>query len=135
MIVPLLPGAIALTFERGFFMIPEENFGYMGMRIKNRRKEMGFTQEMLAERLAVTTGHLCRVERGTRPSLDFLTDLARELQISVDELLGLNFDENPTLSALGRALAGRSPAEQEMALSLVSELFEGLDRVKEEAKR
>ena len=65
----------------------QNNFGE---RLKDARREKGFTQEQLAEVLAVSTEFLSRMERGKgNPSLETLIKLAAALNLSTDELLGL----------------------------------------------
>lgn len=61
--------------------------------IKTKRKELGITQEELANRLFVTEKAISRWEtqRGT-PDISLLLPLARELQVDVSELL--NGEEN-----------------------------------------
>ena len=49
----------------------------IGKRIKEARVSMGITQEILAERLEVTTGYVSQVERGiTKISLDLLANIS-----------------------------------------------------------
>ncbi len=51
----------------------ENRFSEMGRRIKIRRKELGLTQEKLAENLGVSPNHLSGVETGTQnPTPDYL---------------------------------------------------------------
>ena len=56
--------------------------------IKTKRKELGFTQEELAEKLFVTEKAISRWEtgRGT-PDISLLIPLAKELRVDVSELL------------------------------------------------
>ena len=61
--------------------------------IKKKRKELGITQEELAEKLFVTEKAISRWEtgRGT-PDISLLIPLSKELKIDVSELL--NGEEN-----------------------------------------
>lgn len=53
----------------------------IGLRIKNKRKEMKKTQEWLAECMDVTVGYVSQIERGvTKISLDTLAKVACFLQ-------------------------------------------------------
>jgi len=64
----------------------------MGKNIVARRKELGLTQEGLAELLGVDTETISRFERGAAaPSLATLEALALRLEITIAELL----DEEP----------------------------------------
>ncbi len=112
------------------YTIKAEEFTYVGRMIQNRRKELGLTQEELAEKLEVSATHMGRVEKGSRPGLDLLTQLARELGLSLDGLLGVVPSENGTLRALVDCVGNRSDAEQKMALNVIAELFESLDSIR-----
>jgi transcriptional regulator with XRE-family HTH domain len=63
--------------------------------IRNYRKEMGFTQEELAERLGITLGTISKWERGSsEPDIDYIMDLAEIFRISVDVLIGFSMKGN-----------------------------------------
>jgi len=62
----------------------------LGQRLARLRKERGFTQVELADKIGIVQPILSDYERGKlRPHPQMLVQLARALQISVDELLGL----------------------------------------------
>lgn len=77
------------------------NLYYLGMgdimilfskRLKERRKEMGFTQKQLGEMVGVTKVSICCYENGTRtPTLDTLVDLANALQVELTYLFGADY--------------------------------------------
>ena len=59
-----------------------------GRRIRAFRKLKGLTQKDLAEKLGVSLSFLGEVERGVRePSIKFLSDIAKVLDIQVEELI------------------------------------------------
>ncbi len=61
-------------------------------RLKEKRKEMGFTQKQLGEIVGVTKVSICCYENGTRtPTLDTLVDLANALQVDLAYLLGCEY--------------------------------------------
>lgn len=61
----------------------------IGEVISNRRKELGLTQEALADMLSVTPQAISKWERGSGlPDVAFLPDLALTLGLSLDELFG-----------------------------------------------
>lgn len=67
----------------------------IGSVIKKYRKESGFTQEEMANRLGVTTPAVNKWENGnSKPDIDLLAPIARLLHISLDTLL--SFRENLT---------------------------------------
>ena len=67
----------------------------IGNVIKKYRKESGFTQEEMANRLGVTTPAVNKWENGnSNPDIELLAPIARLLHISLDTLL--SFHENLT---------------------------------------
>ncbi len=60
----------------------------VGSFISEKRKELGLTQGQLAERLNVSFQTISKWENGKAyPNIEILSDLARTLEVSVDELL------------------------------------------------
>ena len=58
-------------------------------RLKEKRKEMGFTQKQLGEMIGVTKVSICCYENGTRvPTLETIVALADIFEVSLDNLLG-----------------------------------------------
>ena len=67
-----------------------------GERIKARREELGWTQELLAQRAQLSKGFLSDVENGKRSiRAEKLLDLARELSVSLDYLMTGTAAEGP----------------------------------------
>ena len=61
----------------------------LSQNLKTIRKNKGFTQEDLANRLHVTRQTISKWEKGySVPDADLLSKLADELDVSVSELLG-----------------------------------------------
>lgn len=61
-----------------------------GKRLQNARKALGITQDDLAERLNVERSHVARMEIGVRGcSVDLLAEIATQLKVSADYLLGV----------------------------------------------
>lgn len=70
----------------------------IGIRIKQRRVELGLTQTELAERLECKNkSSVCKVERGDEPNLstDRISKYANALNTTVAYLLGYTEDPNP----------------------------------------
>jgi transcriptional regulator with XRE-family HTH domain len=64
------------------------NFTHIGERIKNKRKELGLTQEKLADMAYIGVQHLSKIENGKAMfSLSCLVSLANALKITTDYLL------------------------------------------------
>ena len=60
----------------------------LGKRIKTARTVAGLTQEMLAEKVNLPSGHIAHVERATtKVSLKALVDIANALDTTPDKLL------------------------------------------------
>lgn len=60
----------------------------IGHRVKARRRELGRTQEWLAEQLQVSVGYVSQVERGvTRVNLDTLSEIAGYLECELGSLV------------------------------------------------
>lgn len=59
------------------------------MRIREIRESQGITQRKLATSVGITPAYLCDLEKGKRhnPSLTLLMRIAKELNVTVSELL------------------------------------------------
>jgi len=63
----------------------------LGTRIKALRKQRGWSQETLAERVGISTQYVSNIERGKEnPTLDLLLRLAEGLRVSPADLF--NFE-------------------------------------------
>ena len=61
------------------------DFKVIGQKIKERRQDMGITQEAIANRLDVNPSHISNIECGrANPSLTALVMIANILECSVD---------------------------------------------------
>ena len=78
----------------------------LGKRIKTARLAAGLTQEQLAERVNLSSGHCAHVERGTtKVSLSALVDMANALNTTPDKLLiDNNYQATPHLLAEAQEL-------------------------------
>lgn len=78
----------------------KEDATTIGKRIAEIRREKGFTQVELAERLGVSQAAISEYERGgSRLALPTLIRLATILETSVDEILGFKISDRPRPSA------------------------------------
>ena len=87
----------------------------IGKRIAERRKQIGWTQEQLAERMRVDPETVSRFERGVNlPSLPTLDRMAVVLKIGVGELLSpvkpAQLDEATRLATMIGELPARDRA-------------------------
>lgn len=61
------------------------DFKTIGLKIRERRKSLGITQEYIAERLDVNPSHISNIECGrANPSITALVKIANALCCSVD---------------------------------------------------
>lgn len=82
-----------LTLQKLLNFVKEMKLMEIGNVIKKYRKEAGFTQEQMANRLGVTTPAVNKWENGnSKPDIELLAPIARLLNISLDTLL--SFYEN-----------------------------------------
>ena len=59
----------------------------LGKRIQKRRKEMGYSQETLAEKIGVSRAYMGFIEQGRNaPSLEILEKISKQLKISLSDL-------------------------------------------------
>lgn len=57
--------------------------------VRNRRLDVGMTQQELADKLAINQGTVAKIEKGVKvPSVALAMELARVLGCSMDELCG-----------------------------------------------
>ena len=60
----------------------------LGEAVRARRKRVGFSQEILAEKADLSTVFISRIERGIEsPSVDSLVKVARALNVRVRDLV------------------------------------------------
>ncbi len=63
----------------------------LGKNIKKRRKELGLTQQELADKLGISLNFMGKIEVAfSKPSLDTLIDIAEKMETTVAELSKLN---------------------------------------------
>lgn len=57
----------------------------LGRKIQRRRREMGFTQEELADKVGISRAYMGYIEQGRNaPSLEVLGKIARVLKTSIN---------------------------------------------------
>jgi XRE family transcriptional regulator, fatty acid utilization regulator len=62
---------------------------YLGPRLKRLRRELGLTQQVMAEDLAISPSYVALLERNQRPlTADLLLRLAKSYRLDVTELAG-----------------------------------------------
>ncbi len=91
----------------------------IGKRIQSRRKQLGLTQEHLAEQMNVSIQMVSNLERGNKAiRIDNLINLCHILNVSTDYIL--TGKESPAnLFALTEQMQNLSPKEQKMIELLI----------------
>ena len=102
-------------------------FNY-GERLRELRRERGFTQEEVALRADITTSYYGQIERGTaNPSVALLEKICAVMGISISDIF-TDGNANPlTIDALSMQiiyqLIGKSDEEKELILSMIKTAF------------
>ena len=66
----------------------EIDYTELGIRVRHRRHEVGYTQEHLAEVIGISPQYLAEIENSRKKvSLTVLANLAERLDLSIDELI------------------------------------------------
>ncbi len=64
-----------------------EFYKKLGQNIKQRRKELGLTQQELADKMNISLNFMGKIEVAfSKPSLDTLIELAKSLETTVSDL-------------------------------------------------
>lgn len=94
----------------------------LGLKIRSRRKQLGMTQEQLAEMLGVGHQALSRIEQGhMAPKMDRLPALAKALQCTVSDLF--RDDSEPGYAnRMNDLLSGLSHQKQDYIFQHLSSL-------------
>ena len=90
----------------------------IGLFIMNRRKELGLTQQQLADKLHISFQAVSKWEKGTTyPNIEILRDLAIVLDVSTDEILagGRKETDGLSYSKAGVNIAYTDAIKKEMA--------------------
>lgn len=102
-------------------------------RIVKLRKEQGYTQQSLADKISIHVSQIKRYESGTaQPTLDTLVKIAKALHVSLDELVFSEdeFNLDDKMKKLFMAVEQLNDDEQ----AIIREVIDGMI-VKYEVKR
>lgn len=95
------------------------NLKEIGKRIQNRRKQLGFTQEHLADEMNVSVQMVSNLERGNKSiRIDNLLRLCQILDVSTDYIL-IGKENVSDISALAQQIAALPEKEKAMIRLLV----------------
>ena len=94
----------------------------IGKRIKQRREELGLTQEEFAEKLGLTTNYISTLERGASfPRCEKLILILNGLETSADAIFCdvVKHSSNYRISELSEKMQKLPPDEQKRILDMV----------------
>ena len=93
------------------------DYAEIGQRIRRIRKQRGWSQEILAEKINISTTHMSHIETGsTKLSLPVLVDIARALEVGADTLLCTHVVNADTLLEDFRAILNQCSTKQARVL-------------------
>lgn len=103
----------------------------LGGKVRLKRREMGYTQEKLAEICDISTGFLGHIESGTRaPSLETLYNLSCALHSGIDYFLfDSATDSDNMLEQIGSAVRSKNPDVYNRFCNTVRILAEHIDEI------
>lgn len=108
----------------------------LGARLRKYRMRKGLSLQKLADLVGASKAHIYELEtnRSTNPSLMLLTALARELDVTIKDLVGESSEvgdgEAPQLAPLFRDLRGLKSESLELIQALTTKLREQQKDVK-----
>ena len=104
----------------------------LGNRIREYRKERGFSQEILAEKCGVSTNTISRIEGGQMAmSVGILQRIVKALGVDANVLLGVSTDVNETniwVSAFSSRVQELKENEQEILKYTMNALIESMEK-------
>ena len=107
------------------------DYALIGNKIKQKRKEMGYSQEQLAEMCEISASYIGHIERGTKKmSIPIAVSIAHTLHLSLDYLFLDIADTNEDLILRISSLLQHSSKEQsDTLLKTIKVLSENIDRL------
>ena len=104
----------------------------LGNRIREYRKERGFSQEILAENSGVSTNTISRIEGGQMAmSVGILQKIVKALGVDANTLLGVSTEVNETkiwVSAFSCRVQELKENEQEILKHTMNALIESMEK-------
>lgn len=94
----------------------------LGAKIRRLRKDLGLSQETLAERVGVSPVYICMIENGKRTmSLALLDRIANELETTVGELVNVrkSIDGSNSVERIAIYFEDCSEYEEQVLLAML----------------
>ncbi len=99
----------------------EIDYKIIGQRIREARKERGWSQERLSEEIDVATVYISRIERGSsQVNLKRLAQISKALEVSLEYLVGGSATQAPNYldKELYNTLITCTPAKQRLIYNI-----------------
>ncbi|MDQ0162718.1 helix-turn-helix domain-containing protein [Aeribacillus alveayuensis] len=100
----------------------------IGERIRNFRKQKGWSQEELADKASLHSTYIGQIERGEKnATIESIEKIANALEVSLEDLFKsiqpIEKKEDYTLSQIITKLQARSIEDQKFILNMIDQLF------------
>ena len=101
----------------------------VGEKIRQLRKEKGFSQEELSEKIDISPRHMCTIENGNSiPSLETFVKIAEILRLDVNKFFNLEFDEeNSVRTEIYDLVQLSTPKELVLIKNIIVSIHENRD--------
>ena len=96
------------------------DYKLIGERIREARREKGWSQEKLSEEIDVAIAYISRVERGAQVNLKRLAQISKVLDVPIEKLVGGTAPKSPNYldKDLYRVLVECSPEKQKLIYNI-----------------
>ena len=104
-----------------------ENKKLLGKRIKQIRKNAGYTQEQLSELIGIETGSLSTIESGRSfPSLVTLEKISQTLNVELKAFF--DFDTSMTIKDMKKLIVTNIDKIKDTQIPYIYKYFEGINK-------
>lgn len=107
------------------------DYALIGSKIRQKRKDMGYSQEDLAEMCEISVSYIGHIERGTKKmSIPIAVNIAHALHLSLDYLfLDVADSEENILLSVNSLLKQGSQEQVSSLLKAIKVLSENIDKL------
>ena len=106
------------------------NYSEIGNKIKQKRRELGYSQEELAEICGISASYIGHIERGSKKmSIPIAVSIAHALQLSLDYLFDASDEANDTLLSVQSLLKQGTPSQADTLLKTIKILSENINKL------
>lgn len=107
------------------------NYSEIGNKIKQKRRELGYSQEELAELCGISASYIGHIERGSKKmSIPIAVSIAHTLHLSLDYLfLDASDEENDILLSVQSLLKQGTKSQADSLLKAIKILSENINKL------